>query len=174
MKGLIRSLESAPVGDGDLVGEPFRVLPYQRKFLDRGFREPGILRAGLDPGPWWRQIRAWRLRWRWDSIRPRWCHCTGWVVKPSSWPAAFAQARIIFEAVKTSLELMGEDGEYRIRDQQNLADIPAPRNQSTAAGGRVRQPEGARVEVQSRHRGRTSAARAKRRKSGSGYPDGTW
>ena len=37
--------------------------------------------------------------------------------------SSFAQAKIAFEAVKTSLEKMGEDGEYRIRDQQNLADI---------------------------------------------------
>ena len=37
--------------------------------------------------------------------------------------SSFQQARIIFEAVKTSLELLGEDEEYRIRDQQILADI---------------------------------------------------
>ena len=37
--------------------------------------------------------------------------------------SSFAQAKICFEAVLRSLELMGEDGEYRIRDQQNLADI---------------------------------------------------
>ena len=37
--------------------------------------------------------------------------------------SSFNQARLTFEAVKNSLELLGEDGEYRIRDQQNLADI---------------------------------------------------
>ena len=26
MKGLVKSLQSAPVGDGDLVGQPFRCL----------------------------------------------------------------------------------------------------------------------------------------------------
>ena len=30
---LIGSLESAPIGDGDKVGEQFEVLPYQRRFL---------------------------------------------------------------------------------------------------------------------------------------------
>ena len=39
MKGLVRSLEGAPIGDGDLIGEPFKVLPYQRKFLDGAFRD---------------------------------------------------------------------------------------------------------------------------------------
>ena len=37
--------------------------------------------------------------------------------------SSFGQARITFEAVLRSLELLEEDGEYRIRDQQNLADI---------------------------------------------------
>lgn len=120
MKGLVKSLESAPVGDGDLIGQPFRVLPYQRKFLDGAFK-PGILRAGLTlsrGGGKSGLASALAL----DSIRPVGAlHVTGGetVVIASS----FAQARIIFEACKTSLELLGEDGEYRIRDQQNLADI---------------------------------------------------
>ena len=45
-RSLIDSLESAPVGDGDLRGELFRVLPYQRRFL-RGAFKPGIIQAGL-------------------------------------------------------------------------------------------------------------------------------
>ena len=49
MKGLIKSLESAPVGEGDLVEQPFKVLPYRRKFLDGAFN-PGILRAGITLG----------------------------------------------------------------------------------------------------------------------------
>ena len=57
-----------------------------------------------------------------DAIRPSGAlHVPGCetVVIASS----FAQARIGFEAVRTSLELLGEDSDYRIRDQQNLADI---------------------------------------------------
>ena len=56
MKGLVKSLESAPVGDGDLLGRPFKVLPYQRKFLAGGFRERNLA-GGLDPGPWRGKIR---------------------------------------------------------------------------------------------------------------------
>ena len=37
-KRLIASLESAPIGDGDLLGEPFKVLPYQRRFLRGAFK----------------------------------------------------------------------------------------------------------------------------------------
>ena len=108
------------MGDGDLIGEPFKVLPYQRKFLDGAFK-PGILRAGLTlarGGCKSGLASALAL----DSIRPSGVlHRVGGetVIVASS----FAQARIIFEAVKTSLELLGEDGEFRIRDQQNLADI---------------------------------------------------
>lgn len=46
VKTLIESLESAPVGDGDLRGQPFRVLPYQRRFLRSAFKS-GVMRAGL-------------------------------------------------------------------------------------------------------------------------------
>ena len=46
VKRLIASLESAPVGDGDLLGQPFRVLRWQRRFLRGAFR-PGIQRAGV-------------------------------------------------------------------------------------------------------------------------------
>ena len=117
---LVASLEAAPVGDGDLIGQRFRCLPYQRKFLAGAFK-PGILRAGLSlarGGGKSGLASALGL----DSIRPGGVlHRVGGetVVVASS----FAQARIIFEAVKTSLELLGEDKEFRIRDQQNLADI---------------------------------------------------
>ena len=46
ISSLIPSLESCPIGDGDLVGQPFKVLPYQNAFLRRAFK-PGVLRAGL-------------------------------------------------------------------------------------------------------------------------------
>ena len=36
---LIASLESAPVGDGDLLGKPFKALPYQRRFVRSVFDE---------------------------------------------------------------------------------------------------------------------------------------
>ena len=43
---LVTSLESAPVGDGDLLGQPFKVLSYQKAFLRAAFKR-GVLRAGL-------------------------------------------------------------------------------------------------------------------------------
>ena len=46
---LVASLEAAPVGDGDLIGQPFKCLPYQRKFLAGAFK-PGVLRAGITLG----------------------------------------------------------------------------------------------------------------------------
>ena len=117
---LVARLESAPVGDGDLIGQPFKCLPYQRQFL-RGAFQPGVLRAGLSVARGAGKTglaSALAL----DGIRPAGAlHVVGGetVVVASS----FAQARLTFEAVKNSLELLGEDGEYRIRDQQNLADI---------------------------------------------------
>ena len=117
---LISRLESCPVGDGDLLGQPFRCLPYQRRFVRGAFR-PGVLRAGLSlarGGGKTGLASALAL----DLIRP-----AGVLHQPGGETvliaSSFAQAKICFEAVKTSLELMGEDGAYRIRDQQNLADI---------------------------------------------------
>lgn len=117
---LVRSLEAAPVGDGDLLGEPFRCLPYQRRWL-RGTFRPGVLRSGLSlarGGGKTGLASALAL----DSIRP-----AGALHRPGGetvvLAASFSQARLTFEAALRSLELLGEDGAYRIRDQQNLADI---------------------------------------------------
>ena len=117
---LIESLESCPVGDGDLLGQNFRVLPYQRRFIRGAFR-PGVIRAGLSlarGGGKSGLASALCL----DAIRP------GGVLHRPGFEAvliasSFSQARIVYEAVKTSLELMEEDWNFRIRDQQNLADI---------------------------------------------------
>ena len=117
---LIRSLEAAPVGDGDLAGEPFRVLPYQRRFLAGAFKE-GVLRAGLSVargGGKTGLASALAL----DSIRP-----AGALHRPGGETvliaSSFSQAKLTFEAALASLEMLSESGAYRIRDQQNLADI---------------------------------------------------
>ena len=128
---LIQSLQSAVIGDGDLLGQPFKVLPYQRKFLAGAFR-PGVLRAGLSlarGGGKTGLSSALAL----DAIRPAGAlhKAGGEVVLIAS---AFSQARIAFEAVRTSLELMGEIDGYRVRDQQNLADL---RHRDTGARLRV-------------------------------------
>ena len=120
ISGLIASLESTLIGDGDLIGRPFRCVGYQRRFL-RGAFAPGVLRAGLSlarGGGKTGLASALAL----DAIRPAGAlHCEGGeaIVIASS----FQQARLTFEAALRSLEMMGEAVDYRIRDQQNLADI---------------------------------------------------
>ncbi len=120
VKSLIASLETAPIGDGDLIGRPFRCVGYQRRFL-RGAFAPGVLRAGLSlarGGGKTGLASALAL----DAIRPAGAlHSEGGeaIVIASS----FQQARLTFEAALRSLEMMGEAVDYRIRDQQNLADI---------------------------------------------------
>ena len=127
---LVASLQTGVVGDGDLVGQPFRCLPYQRRFLRGAFR-PGVMRAGLSlarGGGKTGLASAVAL----DAIRP-----DGVLHRPGGetvvLAASFAQARLTFEAVLRSLELMGEVEGYRVRDQQNLADI-----QHRETGARLR------------------------------------
>ena len=128
---LISSLESAPVGDGDRLGEPFEVLGYQRKFL-RGAFKRGVIRAGLSlarGGGKSGLASALAL----DSVRPAGVlHRAGGecIVIASS----FQQARIVFESTLRSLERLGEAGDCRVRDQQNVADI---QNKRTKARLRV-------------------------------------
>ena len=106
------------------------MLPYQRRFL-RGAFKPGIIRAGLSlarGGGKTGLASSLAL----DAIRPAGLlHAAGFeaVLIASS----FVQARLGFEAVLTSLELMGETDDYRVRDQQNLADI-----QHKQTGARLR------------------------------------
>lgn len=145
-RDLISSLESAPVGDGDLLGQPFHCLPYQARFLRGAFR-PGVLRAGLSlarGGGKTGLASALAL----DSIRPSGVlHREGGETIVIA--SAFQQARLTFEAVRTSLELLGEDGEYRIRDQQNLADIQHRRTKARlrVAGADNRRAHGWRVNL---------------------------
>ena len=146
VKELISSLEACPVGDGDLVGSPFRCLPYQRRFL-RGAFKPGVIRAGLSlarGGGKSGLASAVCL----DAIRAAGTlHNPGFEVVLIA--SSFQQARIIFEAVKTSLELLGEDEEYRIRDQQNLADIQHKESKARlrVAGADNRRAHGWRVNL---------------------------
>ena len=145
-KALIASLESAPIGDGDLIGSPFRCLPYQRKFLRGAFR-PGVIRAGCSlarGGGKTGLASALAL----DSIRPAGVlHREGGETIVIA--SAFPQAKICFDAVRTSLELMGEAGEYRIRDQQNLADIQHKETKARlrVAGADNRRAHGWRVNL---------------------------
>ena len=71
---LAKSLETAPIGDGDKIGEPFRCLPYQRKFLAGAFK-PGVLRAGLSTGPEALARRGLASALALDSITACWVRC---------------------------------------------------------------------------------------------------
>ena len=48
MNDLIRSLETVVVGDGDLRGQAFQMLGYQKRFV-RGAFKPGIIRGWAIP-----------------------------------------------------------------------------------------------------------------------------
>ena len=117
---LIKSLETMPIGDGDLQGQPFETMPFQRRFLHGAFRK-GVIRAGLSLARGGGKTGL-ASQLCLDGIRPEGVlHRPGYEIVLIA--SSFAQARIGFEAVRRSLELLREDGEYRIRDQQNLADI---------------------------------------------------
>ena len=120
LKRLISSLESAPIGDGDLLGQPFQCHPYQRRFL-RGAFAPEVIRSGFSAARGSGKTglaSALAL----DSIRPAGAlHVdNGETIVVAS---SFAQGRLTFEAVLTSLELLGEAGDFRVLDQQNMAMI---------------------------------------------------
>ena len=143
---LVTSLESAPVGDGDMIGQRFQCLPYQRRFV-RGAFKAGVMRAGLSlarGGGKTGLASALAL----DSIRPAGAlhHDGGETIVVAS---SFQQARLTFEAVLRSLELLGEAEEYRVRDQQNLADIQHRQTKARlrVAGADNRRAHGWRVNL---------------------------
>ena len=143
---LIASLDRCPVGDGDLLGQPFACLAYQKKFLRGAFR-PGVIRAGLSLARGGGKSGLGSALCL-DAIRP--CgelHRPGFEAVLIAF--SFAQSKIVFDAVKMSLELLGESGEYRIRDQQNLADIQhkATRARLRVAGADNRRAHGWRVNL---------------------------
>lgn len=146
VKALIRSLEACPIGDGDLYGEPFSCLPYQRKFL-RGAFAPGVLRAGLSlaRGGGKTGLSSGLCL---DAIRPE-----GTLHKPGFEAvliaSSFDQARIGFEAVLNSLELMGERDDYRVLNQTNVAMLQHKRTKARlrVAGSDNRRAQGWRFNL---------------------------
>ena len=118
VRKLIESIEAVPVGDGDLIGQPFRTMPFQRRFLRGAFRR-GVLRAGLSLGRGGGKTglaSALAL----DSVRP-----DGALHRPGGETyviaSSFPQAKITFDSAVHSLALMGESRAFRILDQQNQA-----------------------------------------------------
>ena len=121
LQRLISSLESAPIGDGDLLGQDFKCHPYQRRFI-RGAFSPGVIRSGFSAARGSGKTglaSALAL----DSIRPAKGELHVDAGETIVVASSFAQGRLTFEAVLTSLELLGEAGDFRVLDQQNMAMI---------------------------------------------------
>ena len=106
------------------------MLGFQRRFLRGAFKD-GVIRAGLSTGRGSGKTglaAALAL----DAVRPKGAlHAPGFETILIA--ASFQGARLAFESVLVSLDLLGETEDYRIRDQQNLADI-----QHRRTGARLR------------------------------------
>ena len=120
---LIERIETIPCGDGDTIGQPYRLLPYQKTFLYGAFRN-GIMRAGFTLGRGGgKSGLASALAIAALTIPP--------LCRPGFECAAvassFNQALLIGRSVKTSLEILGFDfgkyGEFRCKDSQNIFEI---------------------------------------------------
>ena len=135
VKELIEHIETLPIGDGDLLGDPYRLLKYQKQFLRGAFR-PGILRAGFTLGRGGGKTGLASALALSALLPDSPLHRPGFEVAVVA--SSFLQATICGRSVKTSLELMGKEfgkkGDYRIRDSQNMFEIE---NQGTRARFKV-------------------------------------
>ncbi len=121
---LIRYIEDLPCGDGDQIGELYKLLPYQ-KFFIRGTFKPGIVRAALTLGRGGGKsglLSAVCLAALLDGSP---LHRAGFETVAVA--SSFSQALLIGRSVKTSFEIMGKQfgkrGEFRVRDSQNIFEI---------------------------------------------------
>ena len=120
---LIERIEKVPIGDGDLIGKPYRLLPYQKQFLFGAFRT-GIMRAGFTLGRGGGKTGL-------ASALAIAALCLPPLCRPGFECAAvassFNQALIIGRSVKTSLEILGfefgKKGRFRVQDSQNVFEI---------------------------------------------------
>ena len=119
---LIEGLGRYPLGDGDGIGEPFCVHPYERRFIRGSFRRSPFVHQAAFSAARGSGKSGLAAMLGLDSIVP-----DGELHQPGGETVAiassFAQAsKAIFEPLLRSLEFMGVRDDYRIRDQQNLAD----------------------------------------------------
>ena len=121
---LIRYIEGLPCGDGDTIGEPYKLLKYQKSFLGGTFK-PGILRSALSLGRGGGKsglLSAICLAALLDDSP---LHRPGF--ETIAVASSFSQALLIGRSVKTSLEIMGKSfgkrGTFRVRDSQNIFEI---------------------------------------------------
>ena len=121
---LIKHIETLPCGDGDQIGEPYRLLKYQKQFLRGAFR-PGIIRAGFTLGRGGGKTGLASALALSALLPDSPLHRPGFEIAVVA--SSFNQACICGMSVKTSLELMGKElgprAEYRVRDNSNLFEI---------------------------------------------------
>ena len=118
---LIQYIETLPIGDGDLLGENYRLLKYQKRFLRGAFKD-GILRAGFTLGRGGGKTGLASALALSALLPDSPLHRDGFEVAVVA--SSFSQACICGRSVKTSLELMGKTfgkkGNYRLRDSPRI------------------------------------------------------
>ena len=127
---LIERLERVPCGDGDQLGEPYRLLKYQKQFL-HGALADGVIRAGFTLGRGGGKTGL-------ASMLGFAALCLSPLCRPGFECAAvassFNQALLIGRSVKTSLELVGfkfgKNEEFRVRDSQNMFEIQSNKSRA--------------------------------------------
>ena len=121
---LIRFIEDLPCGGGDQIGEPYKLLPYQKSFL-RGTFNSGVLRAVLSLGRGGGKSGLLSAICLAALLPDSPLHRPGF--ETIAVASSFSQALLIGRSVKTSLEIMGKQfgkrGEFRVRDSQNIFEI---------------------------------------------------
>ena len=121
---LIRYIEGLPVGDGDQIGENYKLLSYQKSFLGGTFK-PGILRSALSLGRGGGKTGLLSAICLAALLDDSPLHRPGF--ETIAVASSFSQALLIGRSVKTSLEIMGKSfgkrGTFRVRDSQNIFEI---------------------------------------------------
>ena len=120
VRRLISHIETLPCGDGDQIGEPYKLLKYQKAFL-RGAFAPGIIRAGFTLGRGGGKTGLASALALSALCPDSPLHQKGFETAVIA--SSFPQAVICGRSVKMSLELMGVEKEYRVRDSQNIFEV---------------------------------------------------
>ena len=117
---LISEIGRTPIGDGDLEGEPFRLYPAQKRFIRGAMGEKVLVASWSTARGGGKSGTASALAL--NTLIPD-CELHRAGGESVLIASSFAQARITFDSVLRSLELMDLRDEYRVLDQQNLAVI---------------------------------------------------
>ncbi|MCY4186881.1 MAG: hypothetical protein OXD30_00165, partial [Bryobacterales bacterium] len=133
MKALAQYIGTLQHSGGDCDGQPFTVLPWQRRFIDLAFRSPKPTALSIARGNGKSCLVAAIASATVDPAGPLTGRRRETVVAASS----FAQARIIFEDTLAFLREAGHDLKaralWRLQDSQNAATV-----ECLGTGARVR------------------------------------